>query len=75
MQLQQAHLAPEVSEGDEIFSQDPHPQWEVLEFVRKTHRLPIATEIFAARRAGPYVGQFVILLGHMAMQVGAKWRG
>ena len=72
VQLQQPHMAAEGSERDELLPEDFHVQWQVVQFVGKTHRLPEATHIFATRRAGADMREFGVLSGDSAMKIAAK---
>ena len=71
MQFQQADGAALVAEGDEILAQNAQPPGHFAQFGGLDHRLPKAPQIFAARRARPDPGQFLVYRRALAMVIGA----
>src|SRR6516165_9878293 len=71
MQLQQTDNAAPVAKHHQFLTEDLDPMRQVLQFVGEADRLPIAAEIFAAWCVGADMGEFCVLLGHLAMEVAA----
>src|SRR6267378_43369 len=71
VQLQQTDVAALVAKGDQLLVQNLDPQRQILQLVREADRLPEATHVLAARRAGTDMGELGVLLGDVPMEVGA----
>ena len=62
VQLQQSHDPAQVAEHHQFLPQDFDPQRKVVQVVGKANRLPVAAEVFAARRAWADMGERGVLL-------------
>src|SRR6266436_3158970 len=71
VQLQQTDVAALVAKGDQLLVQNLDPQRQILQLIREADRLPEATHVLAARRAGTDMGELAVLLRHVPVEVGA----
>jgi hypothetical protein len=71
IRLQQTHCTALVAEGHEIFTQDADAPRQVLQILRQENRLPETPQIFAAGGSWPNPGQFLVLLRHPTLVIGA----
>ena len=74
MQFEEPGFAGAVAEGDEVLTQDPQAQRQVLKVVGVADRLPEATEILAARRVWADTGQLGILRRNLTVMIAAVTR-
>jgi hypothetical protein len=72
VQLQQANATALVTEEDQVLTQDPDPDGQVLQLVAKADRLPEPAQVLTAGGVGADMGKLYILAGHLPMIVGSK---
>src|ERR1041384_7950150 len=58
--VEQPDVAAAVAEKDQLFVQNFYPLGKIIDLGRELDRLPETTQVLAARRTGPDVGQFGI---------------